>query len=388
MNILFLTTVLPGEKCTGGEIVSQQLIDSLTQHGHRVTVLGYKPRERIYTEKSNEIAIGSRYIETETAKYYPWIWILSSYLRGLPYSAQKYYSKAYLAKVTELLAREHYDIVTIDHAQLGWLQAVDLGTQTKQIFVSHNIEHDVYLEQMHRATNPILKQLYQRESKLIKVMEDRLAATAARVWTLTAHDAAYFAKVTNRVSVFNIPADRAGLPDFPEQKPSQRVSDTSCCELRLLGTWTWQPNKEGLQWFFQHVYPHLPTTLAIQVAGKGADWLSDRYPNVKYCGFVPDARAFIAQAKAIAIPTLGGGGIQIKTLEAIASGASIVATPTALRGIADYPRSVSVASEPRDFANRAIELVSNPPLAQQRQEAIDWSRRRWEAFCLDVGAAF
>ena len=152
MNILFLTTVLPGKKRGGGEIVSQQLIDSLIHNGHQVSVLGYKPRSGDYRENLTEISIGERYIETETAKYYPLIWLLSGYIRGFPYSAQKYYSKAYLAKVMELLDRSDYDIVTIDHAQLGWLQ-VPLG-KTKLVFVSHNIEHELYLEQIQRTTNP------------------------------------------------------------------------------------------------------------------------------------------------------------------------------------------------------------------------------------------
>jgi len=375
MNILFLTTVLPGKKRGGGEIVSQQLIDSLRQNGHQVSILGYKPRSGYYQENSNEISIGERYIETETAKYYPLIWLLSSYIRGFPYSAQKYYSKAYLAKVTELLARSHYDIVTIDHAQLGWLQ-VQLG-KTKLVFVSHNIEHELYLEQIQRTTNPILKKVYQRESKLIEAMEDRLASSADLVWTLTAHDAAYFANVTDkdRIKVLNVPTDEVIRTN---------VAETSY-DLGLLGTWTWQPNQDGLKWFFELVYPHLPTTISIQVAGKGADWL--QYPNVRYCGFVPDAGAFISQAKVMAIPVVGGGGIQIKTLEAISCGGSIVATPTALRGIVDYPASVRVASEPQDFANRAIELISMPAIDQQRQDALAWSQQRRKDFCRDVGEA-
>jgi polysaccharide biosynthesis protein PslH len=155
----------------------------------------------------------------------------------------------------------------------------------------------------------------------------------------------------------------------------------------LLGTWTWQPNQEGLQWFFECVYPRLPTSISIQVAGKGADWLQNRYPNVRYCGFVPDAQAFIAQAKVMAIPVVSGGGIQIKTLEAISSGVSIVATPTALRGITDYPRSVKVASAPQEFADRAIELISQPTTDHQRRDAMVWSQKRWGDFCRDVDEA-
>ena len=379
MNILFLTTVLPGKKRNGGEIVSQYFVDSLRQNGHQVLVLGYTPRGSKYSAGFNEISVGERYIETELAKYYPLIWMLFSYLKGFPYSVEKYYSKVYATKVTELLAREKYDTVIIDHAQIGWLQEIVLTQGAKLIFNTHNIEHEIYLEQMKKTANPILKQIYQREARLVKAMEDGLAAIADRIWTLTANDAAYFASATNNdlVKVFNVPVNEVNWID--------RVATTY--DVGMVGTWTWQPNKEGLQWFFEFVYPLLPTTLSIQIAGKGADWLHNKYPNVKYCGFVPDPQAFIAQAKVVAIPSITGGGIQLKTLEAIASGAVIVATPTALRGIADYPKLVTVATTPADFASQLIKLITRPTSEDERLEAIDWSRRRREQFGRDVGAA-
>jgi polysaccharide biosynthesis protein PslH len=386
MNILFLTTVLPGGRRGGGEIVSQQPIEAFIQQGHRVTVLGYQPRETKYQPKAHEISIGTRYIETDTAKYYPLWWMLSSYLSGLPYSAAKYYSKAYLTKATELLTRSNYDVVIIDHAQLGWLRQLPIAPNTKRIFISHNIEHELYLEQMHNTTHPIFKRIYRREARLIKRMEDRLAASADRIWTLTDRDAAYFASVTapDRVTVLNIPTATGGFTADPDRlAPVAKPS----CDLAMLGTWTWQPNQEGLQWFFNCVYPHLPPTISIRVAGKGADWLQDRYPNVEYCGFVPDSQVFISDAKAIAIPVTAGAGVQIKTLEAIAAGAAIVATPTALRGISDYPSTVRVSATPIEFAKYAIELSSRPDdRHKQQQEATAWSQQRWENFYRDLGA--
>ena len=379
MNILFLTTVLPGKKRNGGEIVSQYLIDALRQNGDRVLVLGYTPRGGEYQTQFDEISVGERYIETELAKYYPLIWMLLSYLKGLPYSVEKYYSKIYAAKVAELLARDNYDTVIIDHAQIGWLKDIPLIATTKLIFNTHNIEHEIYLEQMKKTTNPILKQIYQREARLVKALEDRLAVMANRVWTLTSNDADYFIRMKSidRVKVFNVPVNEVMFAD--------RVSTSF--DVGMVGTWMWQPNKEGLQWFFESVYPLLPTTLSIQIAGKGADWLYDKYPNVKYCGFVPDPQAFIAQAKVVAIPSTTGGGIQLKTLEAIAAGAVILATPTALRGIADYPKLVNVATTPADFADRLIKLIDRPTIDDERREAIDWSRRRREQFERDVAAA-
>ena len=117
MNILFLTTVLPGKKRNGGEIVSQYLIDALRQNNHQVLVLGYTPYGGEYQTQLDEISVGERYIETELAKYYPLLWMLFSYIKGFPYSVEKYYSKIYATKVANLLSGEHFDVVIID--QIG-----------------------------------------------------------------------------------------------------------------------------------------------------------------------------------------------------------------------------------------------------------------------------
>ncbi len=69
MNILFLTTVLPSQRKTGGEIASQSFIDALEKAGHNVVVVGYQRRGDTPTVTS-EISIGERYIETHKSSYY------------------------------------------------------------------------------------------------------------------------------------------------------------------------------------------------------------------------------------------------------------------------------------------------------------------------------
>ena len=137
----------------------------------------------------------------------------------------------------------------------------------------------------------------------------------------------------------------------------------------------------------QTVYPHLPTNLSIHVAGRGAEWLIDKYPNINYRGFVPDAQEFMAQAKVVAIPILSGGGIQIKTLDAIASGSAIVATPVALRGISDPPQTLQRAKHPEDFANLLVSAIHSPAKQQTSDDAFNWFAVRREQFLSDIANA-
>ena len=302
-----------------------------------------------------------------------------SFLINQPYSSAKYYSHKYINKVKELIALQQFDAVIIDHAQLGWLARI-VAPKHRLIVNTHNIEHQIYLNYVKGDGNPLLKIIYKREAFLIKKMEDDLAQIAQEVWTLTSKDCQYFSEVksTGKVRFFAIPSSI---------EAEVKVKIIKNFDVGLIGSWTWKANAEGLMWFFEQVYPLLPQEISIRVAGKGADWLLNKYPNVKYCGFVPDAQEFMTEAKVVAIPSISGAGIQIKTLDAIASGATIIATPFALRGLTDYPSCVQQAATPQEFSDRIRELVNLTPANNSSQEAIVWSKNRQQQFIADVAEA-
>jgi glycosyltransferase involved in cell wall biosynthesis len=137
------------------------------------------------------------------------------------------------------------------------------------------------------------------------------------------------------------------------------------------------------------VVSHLPSDLAIEVAGSGATWIEGRAANLRYVGFVDDASDFLSGTRVIAIPSVAGAGVQIKTLDAIATGAPVVATPVALRGIDEPPPSVVAAAEPRAFADALVAVAQWPGelRAERAREAIEWTRRRRERFASAVEAA-
>jgi len=198
------------------------------------------------------------------------------------------------------------------------------------------------------------------------------------VWTLTDHDATYFNRRSPliRARAFALPPGMSAEP--PAEAPSKTF------DIGLIGSWAWKPNEEGLRWFLQEVYPLLPDHFTIQVAGRGADWLAEQYPNITYVGFVPSAQLFMAQARVVAIPTLSGGGIQIKTLDAIASGSKIVATPVAIRGISEPPSTLHVAKTASEFAKQLALSVTSTSNETNSSEASTWLATRQAKFTAEL----
>jgi hypothetical protein len=378
-KVLFLTTVLPSQKKMGSEVASQCFIEALNQLGYEVAVVGYMRKDDVFAPNQQEILVDKRYIESKRSKLYLIIWLILSLFKGLPYSAAKYYSKTYVRVVKNLLLNNQYCAIIIDHPQMGWLNRF-IKAKERLITISHNIEHEIYLDGFNKSHNFLSRWIYRREAHLIKAMEDQLATTAKETWALTQHDARYFSTIEGGGLVRTFALS-------PNSVTLQNQSLSKSFDIGIIGSWAWKANEEALQWFLQAIYPYLPNNLSIHVAGKGAEWLIGKYTNINYRGFVPDAQEFMAQAKVVAIPTLSGGGIQIKTLDAIASGSAIVATPVALRGIPAPPKTVKVAEQPEEFANLLVSVVAASAMQQAFNDALDWAKTRQDKFLFDVAYA-
>jgi polysaccharide biosynthesis protein PslH len=385
VKVLFLTTVLPARQLHGSEIASQNIIEALQANGCDVTVMGYGRQEDGECRAApHEIMVADRAVETKRAKFKAIGWYGLSMAKNLPYSAAKYITQTYIQQVKAQLQQHHYDAIVLDHAQLAWLlQYVD--RQIPVICIAHNLEHDMYFQHWRNATNRLAKWVYRREASLVQKLENQLAITANQIWTFTEFDADYFRKIAGAGHVQPLRLPSGFVP--PERNPGMPKQ----FDIGIIGSWSWKPNVEGLEWFLQEVYPHLPRHCTIHVAGRGVDWLTGKYPNITYRGFVKSAQAFMDEAKVMAIPTLSGGGIQIKTLDAIASGAMIVATSVAMRGIEQPPTTVAIADTGVAFAQqlvKTIAAVDHPAVMQQTaQIAKDWHHDRARQFVQEVGKA-
>lgn len=380
MNILFLTTIIMSKNCNGGEVASQCFVDAIKALGHGVTVVGYlRKGDKFVHDKKETIVVDERYTETNKSKLFAFQWLLLSLWKGLPYSTAKYFSYTYIRLIRTLVSNYKYDLVVIDHAQLAWIHKF-FPKRTKIVMIAHNVEHVMYEELSRKASNPLSKLLYQREANLIRRQEEYLSVSAEQVWTLTDYDNKYFSQLTgiSRTKTFGI---------APSSTQPQNKLVSKSFDIGILGSWSWKANIEALEWFIQNVYPYLPINLSIHVAGKGADWLRDKYPNIYYRGVVPDAQEFMAQAKVVVIPTQSGGGIQIKTLDAIASGSQIVATPVALRGISQPPSTVKLATHPKEFADLIVSAIYSEDAETAIEEAKKWYYTRKKQFCSLIASA-
>ena len=150
---------------------------------------------------------------------------------------------------------------------------------------------------------------------------------------------------------------------------SDRPIDILC-----VTNYEWGPNKEGFDWFFSEVAPHLDVKFNIHLVGKGSIRYSSQ-PSVTSYGYVEDVSMFYKTAKVFIAPVLSGAGIKIKNLEAMIYGIPIVTTPLGLDGLSGVGEAggVTVATSSKCFAQELQSLLINEDrCCAQQNIAADW----------------
>ncbi len=358
--------MLPNNIKTGGEIATYQYISALRAK-HVVHVVAYKRAMESVRVESDDVIVADRIIESKVSKLWSLYWFVIALLKRRSYSSNKFFSNKYIKTVKNLLSRNSYDLVVIDHSQLSWLLSI-APKNTPICFSSHNVEYLLYKQLAENADCFYKKIIYNRESKFMKKEESLLLSSCQQVWVLTKSDKYEFNKLHEAafINVINIPGGFKTLIN---------------CELKydigLLGTWSWESNKKGLEWFLSDVLPNIDKSYSITIGGKGSQKYNMASENVCAVGMVDDAQIFLSSCKVVVIPVTAGGGVQIKTLDAISTNRPIVTTNIGARGIEHLPDSVVVIDNPKEFANNINDIITHGNVVTS---GYDWSLNRAISF--------
>ncbi len=324
---------------TGYEIANQAIVGGLQALGHAVICIGFQlPR---HGEADGDAVVLHRgNLENARAGRLEKISFIGRALaRGLPVSASK------LRVVSEQACRDAvakagpFEAVIANSYQMA---AAFPGLIADRPFgyLAHNVEYISARENAVRAASAAQRFFYRRDARLLHTIETDLVKRAAWTWTLSVEDA----------GTLSVPDPTAAM--LPLAVPNVDVIASSAApafDTGMIGTWTWQPNRVGLEWFFTKVVPMLDRGTTIAVAGAVPDDLSVP-DSVTMLGRVDSASAFLSSLRVVPLVSRGGTGVQLKTIEALQSGLTCVATPSAMRGVADVPDHCSVLDDASAFA--------------------------------------
>ena len=350
MHLVFATSIVPdGRPTTGYEIANAAILGALRRAGARVTVLGFAWPGSQPSEPEETVLLGHVDVRTDNASLRQKLeWTARAMAAGTTFSS----IKLRIVSVDDVRAALR-GIGPVDGYVLNSVQLAaafeGAFADRPSIFVAHNVEHRSAEENAAAATSAVQRFLFAREARLLKAIETRLCRRAHFVFTLADEDRAALGVGDDARSAVLPLVTRESAPP-----PSQR---TIQCDAALIGTWTWQPNRIGLDWFLEKVVPHLRRDFRIRIAGRIAGSISCDHPGVEFVGRVPDATDFVRTAAVIPLISTAGSGVQLKTIETFELGLPSVATSLSLRGIGAPPSNCVVADDSEEFA-RALEAAA------------------------------
>lgn len=241
----------------------------------------------------------------------------------------KLHDSAYYRFVDALIRTHRIDLVQADMAEtLDFMLTLPPGV--KRVFVHHELRYVRNAQLLERAgEDPYRRALFEEE----KIKEIALLNRCDQIVTVSAADrdkllaAGVTAPVHASFSIVNSPVLPAGAAG-----PGGR-------RLAYVGPEAHYPNKLGLQWFLDTVWPLVKARDAafrMDIIGQwsratAAEW-SRRYPDVRFSGFVEDLASAL-RGSTMVVPIFVGSGIRMKLLETMAFGVPFVSTPVGAEGI-------------------------------------------------------
>ncbi|HTO32850.1 MAG TPA: glycosyltransferase family 4 protein [Pararhizobium sp.] len=352
MHLVFVSSLVPVENPSSGfDIANRAVLDGLCALGHQVSVIGYlQPGQTVApggkTHLLGELEVANAKVGASTKLR----WLAKALLSRTTVSSAKMLTVGSDRMEATLQELQPFDGIILNSVQLPAAFA-SVFHRHPTIYIAHNVEADSALENAEIASGWLERMLFRREARHLELVEKQLTQAASTIWTFAEADRFGFGyAVSDRAAV---------LPLITRwEQPQDRMGTIVEYDLALIGTWSWQPNRIGLDWFLSKVVPQLPAEMTIAIAGQLPATPSVSHPGVRFLGRVPDARAFVEAGAVVPLISRGGTGVQLKTIETFELGMPSVATRASLRGIGAPPANCSVTDDPAEFARLLTERVA------------------------------
>jgi glycosyltransferase involved in cell wall biosynthesis len=289
---------------------------------------------------------------------------------GDTYNIQRFVSPDFERLLAGIFRENNFDIVQLEGLYLlPYLLSVRKFSKAKVVLRAHNIEHLIWERNSVMAKPGAKKWYLQTLATRMKEFEIYHLNSCDALVPISEVDAAKFIELGCKIPIHCCPVGMKLNGSPAEIHPTN--SSPSIC---YIGSMDWLPNREGIEWFLEKVWPKVQgpsSDLKFFIAGRNfpPDFPDKHYPNVEMVGEVENSRAFIRSKSMMVVPLFSGSGIRVKILEAMAEGKVVISTTMGMEGIkATNDENILIADDADAFARQIKRCLKEPDLCHRIAE--------------------
>jgi sugar transferase (PEP-CTERM/EpsH1 system associated) len=371
VNILYVTNELPRATGGGQTVRDFQFLHHLARR-HRFTVICFDD-EGLGDSLSQLRGLCEKVEVIPRVVYAPpsgWQrrWdSLKDILQPLPRFIRALSPAVMKRRLGTLCQERDYDVIHIAHLEMGTLFPQNgrakrvVGTDVATLKLRRSLE--LLTKPTHRLWRTIeawkvarYERQVIRQSDLYVVASEREAQWVRRVVPEA------------RVAVISNGVDTECFKPQPETGPDSHT-------LLFVGTLSYEPNADAVQWFCREIYPRIRTRVPevkLLIVGRDPPLTLrslEQIAGVTITGWVEDVRPYLAQSTVVIVPLRNGGGTRLKILEALAMGKAVVSTSIGAEGLdVTHGQNILIADTPDAFAQAVVQLLCSETLRQKLGE--------------------
>jgi glycosyltransferase involved in cell wall biosynthesis len=264
----------------------------------------------------------------------------------------------------------------------GALRPKDLqdlsGKCQRIIYRAHNVESVLWDQCAERARWPWLRWFFQYQATLVRRFECRIARRVSFVASVSEEDARRFERLAPGSVAHSVPI---GM-DFPVEDSVSAVGDSEKLKLLFIGRLDWLPNRTGLIWFLENIWPNLIARrrTELQIAGTGDGRWLQKYqdlPGIEMLGRVGRIEPLYQSCALSIAPLFQGSGTRVKIVESAGYARPVLTTSLGAEGTGLIPgTSYFRAETPQEW----LSLLGTLTIGECRRVGLEASRAVREQF--------
>lgn len=360
LNLLHVCARIPFPVEDGGSVYVYNTMKGLHAIGYQLHIASFE--SELHTQDSKGLSgIAHVYSEKGGFTEYSMAAAIKSALTREVMTVQHRMSLKVMEKILNQI-KQVFDLILLEG--LHTAKFIDLLRKkfpSVPILLRHvNVEYELILQRSESQSNPLLSRFLKDQAALMKEFEYEVLSNV---------DAVSFISEIDKQKLFDaIPDQTPTIISPPGTDISSGVPFLDRPEQTIVAfsNWKWTPNREGILWFVEKVWPQIiSNNQMVKLILAGNDLPSSLRNNlperVEYVGFVDDLYALNRNATLQVVPLLSGSGVKLKVIEGMAYGNPIVTTSKGVDGIA-ISDSVHclIAEDAASFADKVLELLSDP----------------------------